>query len=312
MKRTVLLFLLLATVGMAVAQQRVVATRSQDGKSVDFVLEEKQHPGIVTVLLNFKELVNSDESIGVHKYRVQHDGTPFLTLRPSDDSRGVGYSYSYRCLDFVLDAKVDSSFVYRMPCSTRKSVEVIRTVSAYEKYIKKSKSLQQMGFSFALEKGDTVYAMRRGVVTEIETPAERVSKPGVEFTSRIATISVQQPDGTIGWYLSVDPEHLLVEVGDEVWPSTPLALVGTRDGVHYSASVQVYWFETNEGPDASWEEDYFVVRRYIPRFATTDGVLQPDSGMSYTPVMTPEIYTREMTKKELKKYASDKSGGRKH
>ena len=90
MKRILLAALLAGLCGGAVAQPRIRAERLQNN-SVEFILEDKTAPGTLTVFLTLKEVSNCNTPTGTSKYEVLFSGTRLLTLRPSDQSRGVGY-----------------------------------------------------------------------------------------------------------------------------------------------------------------------------------------------------------------------------
>lgn len=300
MKRTLLGVLSLLAVAAASAQPRIRVDKGPGGKSYDFVLENKDRPGTMTVLLDLKELKNCrNEHVGMHKYTVYRDNELLLTLRADDESYGLGYNYSWRYYYGTIDPKPDTAFVYRMPASTARPQRVIHTVSVLDKYRKQESEQERLGFMFPLVEGDTVYAMRRGVVTRIERE-RRTGKPAVSFTTETTSLHVEHRDGTVAWYNTLDPDNLLVEAGDEVFPDTPLALAGSHDGEHYKVSVQICWQVTN--PEGSWEKNYTVYRRTMPRFMTTAGAVVPVSGEVYTPVLTEEMVTAEMTKKELKRW----------
>ena len=300
MKRLLPAAALLFAVLSAPAQPRVVQERSSDGKSVSFILTGKTEPGTATVLLRFTELRNCvGAGPGVHRYAVRNDNARFLTLRSQDMTQPVGFGYSSRVVPVPVDPRhVDTNFVYRMPCAAGRPVKVVRTVDVLDRYTKKPDDPKtELGFAFQLKQGDTLYAMRRGVVRKI-----RIPEPGLEevrFTTRTPSLEIEHPDGTIARYITFDAANLLVGDGDEVLPSTPLALSGTLDGEHYRLSVQIYWAETN--PEGTWERDYIRFRRYFPRFRTTDGDLVPESRGTYTPLVDEELVACELTKKELKR-----------
>lgn len=304
MKRTLLCPLFLLLVAAATAQPRIRTESGPGGKSIDFILENKDREGTMTLLVDLKQLNNCrNEYVGMHKYTIHGDNERFLTLKADDESYGVGYNYSWLYFYGMLDAQADTAFVYRMPVSTMRPQRVIRTVYVLDKYRKQDSEQETLGFMFPLVNGDTVYAMRRGVVTRIERE-RRTGQPAASFTTQTTSLYVEHRDGTVAWYITLDPDNLLVEEGDEVFASTPLGLAGSYDGEHYRVSVQVNWLATN--PEGSWERDYAVHRRLFPRFMTTAGVLVPTHGAVYTPVLTEEMVTAEMSKKELKRRQADR------
>lgn len=303
MKRILLAAALFLAAASAPAQPRITYDQGSDGKSVVFTLVDKNESGTTTVLLRFAELSNCiGLGPGVHKYAVCSDNARFLTLRPLDREQHVGFDFAYRTFHGVLDPKhVDTNFVYRMPCAAGRPVKVGRTVDVLDRYTRKpDDSKTELGFAFQLKQGDTLYAMRRGVVRKIRIPERE--REQVEFTTRTPSLEIEHPDGTVARYITFDAANLLVGEGDEVLPSTPLALSGTLDGEHYRLSVQICWAETNL--EGAWEQDYIRFRRYFPRFRTTDGDLVPESGQAYTPLVDEALVACELTKKELKRLSA--------
>jgi hypothetical protein len=106
-------------------------------------------------------------------------------------------------------------------------------------------------------------------------------------------------------YNCLDRDNLFVSEGDEILPSTPLGLVGTYDGELYGVSVQNFWYITKSGTKNSEGREY-ATEYFFPRFATTEGIVVPEHDKIYTPVVTDEMMTCEMTRKERKEYLKNK------
>ena len=299
MFRTILLAALLTAVGLsASARPRLRTEKGPDGKSLNFYVEDKDYPGMMTVLMNFSDVKNCDLTDGIRYFVVRNSGERLLTLRPLDNQKNIRYKLLCRFMEGAVDRMFDSTFVYRMPCQTGRPVRISGTVNILDKYREK-KPREPLGYFFQLEKGDTVYAMRRGLVVDIkqsEVPAEE--RPQYNYTSRSAKITVEHADGTRAWYVNFDPDHVFVNTGDDILPGMPLGLAGTYDGERYGISVQLYRYESD--PRAATDTTP-VLRRLTMRFATEEGIVIPHGPGKYTPVMTDEMLTREMTKKERKK-----------
>lgn len=283
----------------AVAQSPTICTQRNENNSVDFILENKTRPGTLTVFLTLRDLQNCNTASGTFRYETRYTGTRLLSLRPADDTRGVRYGYSYRFFLGPVDKEPDTAFVYRMPTTVRWPVRVSRGVSVYDRFRKEKKGA--LGLHFEMEKGDTVYAMRRGTVVEVGIPEREPDAPAVSFTSESPDLLVEQPDGTLAWYICLDGDNVLVEVGDEVLPGTPLALAGSYDGERYKVSVQTFWWESNPDP----KERDFIRKHFFPQFVTEEGVVCVEKGV-YRPVETEELVIREMNRKELKKHRGGK------
>ena len=192
----------------AVAQSPTIRTQRNENNSVDFILENKTRPGTLTVFLTLRDLQNCNTASGTFRYETRYTGTRLLSLRPADDTRGVRYGYSYRFFLGPVDKEPDTAFVYRMPTTVRWPVRVSRGVSVYDRFRKEKKGA--LGLHFEMEKGDTVYAMRRGTVVEVGIPEREPDAPAVSFTSESPDLLVEQPDGTLAWYICLDGDNVLV------------------------------------------------------------------------------------------------------
>lgn len=298
MKPALFALLLVLCTASASAQPRI-RTERLGNKNVEFYLEGNSYPGTLTVLLTLKELKNCNMSEGTTRYEVHGNGVRLVTLRPSDTQSGIGFRYSFRTIKGRVNPPVDTLLVCRMPCSTLRPVRVTGGVNVLDRLRKPEGRGQRLGTHFRLERGDTVYAARRGVVTEVRLAEKRAEDaPRVSFTSRSTSVQVEQRDGSFAWYICLDSENIFVSEGDEVLPGTPLALAGTYDGERYDVSVQFFYYRTE--PDQATESVHF-----FPPFATAEqGDVVPEHGKSYTPAMNDELLMREMTKKELKRLRS--------
>ena len=295
-----LLFLLFALGDGTLARPRVCVKRNPGTKSVSFYVDGKDHAGVLTVCFQLLEVSNCGTSPGFYCYEVLQDGSTFLTLRPEDESRGIGYNYSVCCFYGRIDPQVDTTVIYRMPCTTRRPVRVLRAREVLDSGLPAAER-RPLGYSFLLERGDTVYAMRRGVVARIVRPdAPAGEDPSLRYTSRRTNVVVEHPDGSQARYACFQDGELLVAEGDEVWPGTPIGLAGSYDGRQYKVSVIVYgWYFA---PQADPMRDNPRSRCFDPWFATASGAVVPESGMSYQPVMDDSLLQREMSKRELKRW----------
>lgn len=304
MKRILLSVVSLLAASAASAQIELKTETAAYGNMVDFVLETNGYPGTITVFLTLSDLYNcKNMTNGTTKYEMAGLRGRLLTLRASDESYGVGYSSSWRYFRGRIDPTIDTTIVYRMPVSTGRAFRVLATVNVIDKYSNKSQDERQwLGYSFPMEKGDTVFAARKGVVVNVERGKHPASgDSAVSYSSESTNIIVEHPDGGFARYVCLDDKNLFVETGDVVFPGSPLALAGTYDGEHYKTALQTYWQAGIPDPEKIMEYRYFK-----PRFATERGAVVFGHGEIYTAVMTDEMLTCEMNKKELKQHAGNK------
>lgn len=291
--------------GLPVAAQEYSRTKLsseyRDDKSA-VISAEKEYPGIQTVVIQFHTLENCNSVSSTERVEVRQSG-PLLTLRPTDDRQYVRYSYSYQVYDHAVDPKVDREFLYRLPFPAFRQARVGRTVSdtrLLQGRDKKSEAAEPHGYRFELSPGDTIYAARKGRVIEVRLPENTEKRSGLAYTRDQSKILVEHADGTVARYGSV--EDIQVEVGEMVYPFTPLGLASSFDGKRYFLSFSVCYrsFEN------STEEHRFPLVYFTPRFATASGDTKLVAGESYAPRVDNALLTREMNKRERKKFGIGK------
>lgn len=153
-----------------------------------------------------------------------------------------------------------------------------------------------VSYHFHCEKGDTVFAVRKGVVIKIEEPEEVVQSAGVKYTNQHRHLSIEHEDGTVARYGQI--ENLMVETGDVVCPDTPLALASSFDYETYKFYLTISYRVGVPNTDRSGKEYPFA---YIdPIFSTTNGKMRLTHGGTYSPKVDQELIEAEMSKRERK------------
>lgn len=302
---------------LAAAHPKVHVDRSPT-LGMSYMLENKTFPGTATVLVKISGLQNayapqerlylSTQSGDIYRFEVKNNMTRFLRLSPVDKSKPVAcdswFSYIYRG---PVSSEVDTAFVYRMPCTTARPVKVRRRMGNGET----SPGLNTRCF-FRCEAGDTVYAVRRGIVTELARPRERDIDPSMlESTSERTHLTVEHPDGSLVLYRGLaEWAEPFVSEGDEVLPGQPLGLVGglVREDDRRYYGLQTVFYRRIFKADHS-EPDRFpgvTTVGFVPYFATTEGTVRMPENGECRAVMDDGLLTRELTGREIKKLKSNK------
>lgn len=291
--------------GLPAAAQEYARTKLsseyRDDKSV-VISADKEYPGTQTVVIQFHTLENCNSVSSTERVEVRQSGT-VLTLRPTDDRQYIRYSYSYLVFDHAVDPKVDREFLYRLPFPAFRQARVGRTVSdtrLFQGRDKKSEAAEPHGYRFSLAPGDTIYAARKGRVIEVQLPKNPEKRSELSYTRDQSMILVEHADGTVARYGSV--EDIRVEEGETVYPFTPLGLASSFDGEHYFLAFGVY-YRTSENPTAEYRFPYVYL---APRFATKVGDTELFAGESYAPRVDDALLSREMNKRERKKFGFGK------
>lgn len=291
---------------IAALSQTMLCAQEVSKIELDFDYQESQCnircTSEVGVLGSFSVYISLSNTNNINKsdnfFAVTSPGKVVATIAKSDTKSpysigGVGYSY----IRGRYNAKPNTEIVYRMPLSDRKSVGVNRMTDV--KNFATSEKMVLNAYSFKASKGDTVYASRRGLVVEKFDGMEESQSDGiVTYKQESNYVLVEHRDGTLCRYFTLDRGSVMVDVGDEVFPDTPIGLVGSYEGQNYHVRFHLTGIKIRNSND---ENNKFESYSIAPTFATAGGYVQIDEDRNYTPFITQEIIQAEMTKREIGK-----------
>lgn len=230
-------------------------------------------------------------------------GTLF-TLKPSQPNQSISFRLRYTSQKGRLLAKPPKPFLYLFPFSKAQTHRAFQSQNIMET-ISGKKIPDFYGMSFQMQKGDTVFAARRGVVSEIKNQFDK-HRDGVWFSSETNFVEVFHQDGTFGRYNRLKKGLIWVKEGQLIEAGEPIGIVAddTFEG-NTVAQFTVHYLPKSKAFNAD-SYDYSYV---IPTFYSTTnpaGILL-QQGAFYTSDWPESIVTQEMSKRELKKWKSLKN-----
>ena len=260
---------------------------------------ESKGPGTYSMLL---EVYSADHYGGPTKRVVTVAGPgEILRLRREGPAGVGGVRYRYWLADGIADGHRDTNFVYRLPYSVHKNaVRAWYTHNINDKIkimARRGKQYPFIGMLFRMDKGDTVYAARKGKVIRIEDNYDTSNHPELSFSSERNQMMVLHEDGTTAYYSGIEKEGFLVRQGDVVYPDTPIAIVGSFDGTNYGFYFNVGYPALTGEDDQPWGRRY-----YKPVFATEEGNNTLKDNSINTAKVSDELITCEMSHREKKNY----------
>jgi len=225
-----------------------------------------------TITVHFIESRNVLQVPDSTRSFVVYPGTDVLmNFRIFDPSQSFDF-------DFRADKKIGDSginpvldFPYLIPVGEHKSVHLA---------LPNLNDTRDVEPAFRLSEGDSVYAMRKGVVTAVPATDQMID--------RIASgsIEIRHADGTIMVYDNSDPSKVLVRPGETVYPGQPLGVASSAQ-----FSVSLYQLQ-NEKPEPLRILFYVDDNTIVP-FSEI-----PDHAIVHYPLV---IVGKEMNRKELKR-----------
>jgi len=303
MKKTLtVLFTLLATCAWAQDERDAIDLSSRYDDQGNAIIEVARHDGgTYSMVLEFSDVSN----LSVPKFyrRTVSSVGPISTLKPQDTKKSTSFRYRYRYVRGTVNPrKVDRDFIYRLPVSLAASVEVRELLDAYAHYFNgKSNSVNFKAYQFIMERGDTVFAARKGVVINVVDKYDPVTDKGeISMNTDNNRVTVEHADGTIAEYSVLAKGNIAVRPGDKVYPGTPIALAGTLDGEVYQTRFMLFYLTDNLSRINSLADYAITYHGIDPLFSTSAGATTLTHGTVYTPTAPPELVAAEMTKRELR------------
>lgn len=279
-----------------------LSTEYQDDRSVD-ILYLKKDFGTFYLNLTFNQLVNT--SAISFKGGIYNMKGKILTLRPLDKTQSVSFSYQYTYIRGVLNPKIDTGFVYLLPVSKGKALRVIELNNLQNTYFGSTQPQGWKAFQFLVQAGDTVFSTRKGTVVDVKDGNVADSTMAFSYSTKSNSILIEHEDGTLAHYDVLKNGSQMVEIGQKVFPHTPLAIAGTYDN---DSNTQIrfyvyYLCERNlNHPDKvslSTRKNYYAFVN--PLFHTSVGDLHLKNLQNYTADFTSEHICKELNKREMKK-----------
>ena len=305
MKPILLLCLFGGTMAQVAGQPKPVEVNYTNDTAKNEYTFRYQNPNACdyTVRVEFVGLQNGTCSCSLPYVESVTSGTGNLfTLKPSQPNQGISFRFSYSYQKGRLLSKPPKPFIYVFPFSKKEAHRANQTQNIIETIAGK-KIPDFYGMSFQMRKGDTVYAARRGVVSEVKNEFDTHSD-GVWFSTQTNFVEVFHSDGTFGKYNRFKKGTLMVKEGQRVEAGQPLGIVAddTFEGNTVAQYIIYYLVKSTNPADKGYTHSYV-----IPTFYTTTqpaGVLL-QQGAFYTSDWPESIVTQEMSKREVKKWKEE-------
>jgi hypothetical protein len=245
----------------------------QNGDEYNFYAENRSfYPYILE--LKMTEIFNLDPAFVIKQFKILPGRNQILTLKVRNPEQSADFKYSYKYNIGVPSKDVDFQFPYLKPSKSFFEFNIIG-----ELILKNN---------FVLPEGDTIYAMRKGLITAV--PDLYHDKDRISYKE---SLEIMHKDGTIMVYENLNPDNLFVRPGHVAYPSQPLGIIKSNSVLE----VKLY-FNKGEGKLQSLDINYCNDEFSTESFSET---------LKKTQTTYPEsIITKEMTKMELKKYKAGK------
>lgn len=160
--------------------------------------------------------------------------TTVLSLKKIRDFEKPTFKYTYSYTKGRTLSTIQLDYVYSLPIKQGDSIEV-ETLQSIDEFSNRELNENLYGVLFSMNKGDTVYAAREGVVSSVNDIEMKNDRRRYNFKARNNKIELFHTDGTFTRYSSLDA--VLVEPGDKINLGQAIAVVGGRS--FYSSKEHV-------------------------------------------------------------------------
>ena len=106
-------------------------------------------------------------------------------------------------------------------------------------------------------------------------------------------------------YMGFKKNSIFVQPGDEVLPGSALGISAAANNNYYMVNLLLYYLKSANFEilqNATFANNQNLYKTLSPQFLFNDMPGNPENGAEYISATTEEIITKEMSKKELKKY----------
>lgn len=266
------------------------------------VSAQKNGPGTRTLFIEFTQLQNAKQSPTFST--VVRGDKPILTIKPVNKNDYPKVNWRSWSIQGHHNPKLDSSFVYRLPYGTAKApVAVYEMYNLNQQHFNGNPVRGWKAFEFHLERGDTVFACRKGTVVEvIDGHAMLSADQDAGYHSENNRLTIEHEDGTLGYYSVFENQSIRVKEGDAVYPGSMLGKAGAfSEGGQYQIRFHASYPTVIKNFKSEVHRSPFEWIYYNPFFATADaGAMQLEHGQKYRAFSSDALVQKEMTKKEIK------------
>ena len=147
--------------------------------------------------------------------------TEAVRLCAADTERPWRWRYQFTWIKGRLNARHDDETLYVLPFEKGRSFRVTQSYGGRLTH----RDHDKYAVDFGMPEGTKVCAARDGVVVDLMESSE-VGGPDKKYKDEANFVSIAHDDGTIGEYLHLKRDGVLVDIGDKVEAGQPIALSG--------------------------------------------------------------------------------------
>lgn len=306
-KHSTIILILILHIQVSGQAEKVSMSRKYNDQTKSYnLIADNPFPGNTALEVTFTRASNM----------VCNDGNSFFakTLREGKNTvtkisrlqstQNVEFAYSFRYIEGCANTNPDFDYPYLIPLKQGNKTSIRQLTNVQKKYEEYSAPKDWYSITLKAEDRDTVFAARRGLVTKVVYDRNDQNLEGISYTSSRNWMSIQHKDCTTAKYQLFADDEIWVEPGDLVEVGQPLGVISSENyssGSHLRFSV--FYYNPHPKLKAGKDVGKRYLHAYVPiKFYTKEGIIKLQDRKEYEVVLDPEMITKDMSKKELKKW----------
>jgi Peptidase family M23 len=287
--------------------QRIIQVRyNQDRKgNYDFICENHAFCHyIVEVRVTGLENLRSDQALPYRK-EVAPGTTHLFNLIPENQSVAVKFNYSAAYLKGCLQPNPKTDITYLLPLAPGKEAQIYEMQNFGKAKAGDPEIRDWYVIRIKMNPGDTIYAARRGVVSELDV-SSGANDSGANQIGGTNFIEIVHADCSFGRYGIIRKNGSLVKAGQNVEAGSPIGIVG-GDRFGRGAEIRFSVSYNEEVFDAAGNEKQYQVFLPLWFWIKYKGRDKIKHGAEYVSEHPPAIIAQEKATKAPPKKTAPKS-----
>jgi len=260
-----------------------------------------------TVEVSFTEFVNLQSDMPPPaRVEVPPGKNRFLfSLRKASLGSPSRFQYRHKAYKGCPSPKIDTGFTYLLPVAPGKGTRIVELTYIGQEFGDEAPPKDWYSISLHVQSGDTVYAGRRGRVTNTREHAD-LQDSAYSYSAEDNYVEIEHNDCTFGKYSVCRDDAIFVHPGDWVEAGQPIGIAGgdkyasgpqVRFSVFYHLEQEVLDKDGNAtGKTRNWA--------YVPLYFWTkaNGKMRLVDQSTYIADHPDDLVIQEMGKKEARKW----------
>jgi len=228
--------------------------------------------------------------------------TKLFKLVKQNPDNPLKFKYAIKYNKGCINPQVNPDFTYVLPVSPGKEVQAYELLNREKPNPGDPEPKNWYVIRLRMKPGDTLFAARRGMVTEVEDQSN-LNDSGVASLGNENYLEIVQGDCSFARYGILKKNGSFVKPGQFVEAGTPIALIGgDRFGRGSDAKFSVYYNVEKEDSAVPANKRLYWAYVSLKFWTKKNGKGMLKHGASYKSEFPEVIITQEMSKTEIKNW----------